>query len=169
MRPKAAVGHDLPYTLNEPMSNSSISRVLRSKREGLKAGDTIHILMACPMEEYTVVAASFFEDHRPLPTVEKIFNPHNLDYTHFLHGLGMPGLTAYSSFYGLAGPTFTKGEVMWITSAAGAVGQIVGQLAKREGMKVLGSVGSDHKLEYIIRELGFDEVSRTCPSLLPLC
>jgi NADPH-dependent curcumin reductase CurA len=46
--------------------------------------------------------------------------------------------------------------VLFISAASGAVGQIVGQLAKREGLTVLGSVGSDAKLQYITSELGFD-------------
>ena len=67
----------------------------------------------------------------------------------------MPGLTAYSSFYAIGEPK--KGETIFISAASGAVGQIVGQLAKHEGLKVIGSVGSDKKLEFIKQELSFDE------------
>ena len=49
-----------------------------------------------------------------------------------------------------------KGETIFVSSAAGAVGQVVGQLAKHEGLRVIGSVGSDAKLDYIVNELGFD-------------
>ncbi|KAF4451046.1 hypothetical protein F53441_5910, partial [Fusarium austroafricanum] len=49
-----------------------------------------------------------------------------------------------------------KGETIFISSAAGAVGQIVGQVAKREGLTVIGSVGDDAKLDFITKELGFD-------------
>jgi NADPH-dependent curcumin reductase CurA len=66
----------------------------------------------------------------------------------------MSGLTAYSSLYEIGKPK--KGEVIFISAASGAVGQVVGQLAKREGLKVIGSVGSDEKLQYINEELGFD-------------
>lgn len=66
----------------------------------------------------------------------------------------MPGLTAYSSFYEIGKPV--KGETIFISSASGAVGQLVGQLAKHEGLKVIGSVGSDDKLDYIIKDLKFD-------------
>jgi NADPH-dependent curcumin reductase CurA len=48
-----------------------------------------------------------------------------------------------------------KGEVILISAAAGAVGQAVGQIALREGLKVIGSVGDDRKLEFITKELGF--------------
>jgi NADPH-dependent curcumin reductase CurA len=66
----------------------------------------------------------------------------------------MPGLTAYSSLYEIGKPK--KGETIFVSAASGAVGQIVGQLAKHEGLRVIGSVGSDDKLEFITKELGFD-------------
>ncbi|KAK1955801.1 hypothetical protein LY78DRAFT_560388, partial [Colletotrichum sublineola] len=47
------------------------------------------------------------------------------------------------------------GETIFISSAAGAVGQVVGQIAKRKGLTAIGSVGSDEKLE-LIKEFGFD-------------
>ena len=81
-------------------------------------------------------------------------NPLGLDPKVFLGALGMSGLTAYSSFYEIGKPK--KGDTIFISAASGAVGQIVGQLAKREGLKVLGSVGSDEKLDFIVKELGFD-------------
>lgn len=66
----------------------------------------------------------------------------------------MPGLTAYSSLYDIGKPV--KGETIFISAASGAVGQLVGQLAKHEGLTVIGSVGSDEKLDYIIKDLKFD-------------
>lgn len=67
----------------------------------------------------------------------------------------MPGLTAYSSFYEIGQPK--KGETIFISAASGAVGQIVGQLAKHEGLTVIGSVGSDAKLDFIKKDLNFDD------------
>lgn len=147
---------DSEYTLNEPMINSSVSIVLKSKNPKFQVGDTITIFVACPIEEYTLLPASLFDKIDGFPIVSKVNNPRQLDLKHFLHALGMPGLTAYASFYEVAGPKFTKGETIFISSAAGAVGQVVGQLAKREGLRVIGSVGSDDKLEFI-KELGFDD------------
>jgi NADPH-dependent curcumin reductase CurA len=66
----------------------------------------------------------------------------------------MPGLTAYSSFYEIGAPK--KGETIFISAASGAVGQLVGQLAKHEGLKVIGSVGDDKKLDFITKDLNFD-------------
>lgn len=56
----------------------------------------------------------------------------------------MPGLTAYGGFFEVAKPK--KGEYVFISSAFGAVGQIVGQLAKITGCYVVGSAGSDEKV-----------------------
>lgn len=49
-----------------------------------------------------------------------------------------------------------KGETIFISAAAGAVGQLVGQLAKHQGLRVIGSVGSDDKVDYLVNELKFD-------------
>jgi NADPH-dependent curcumin reductase CurA len=101
-----------------------------------------------PVQEYSIVAKKVAEK---LDTVE--LNP-TLGAATYLGAVGMPGLSAYSSFYSIGKPK--RGETIFISSAAGAVGQLVGQLAKREGMKVIGSVGSQEKLDFIINELDFD-------------
>lgn len=69
--------------------------------------------------------------------------------------LGMPGLTAY---YGLLKVCEVKeGQTVYVNAAAGAVGTVVGQLAKIKGCTVIGSAGTDEKVEYLKSELGFDE------------
>ena len=65
----------------------------------------------------------------------------------------MPWLTAFSSFYEICQPK--AGETIFISAASGAVGSLLGQLAKRWGMTVIGSAGSDEKVKYIVDELGF--------------
>ncbi|KAK6439439.1 hypothetical protein LTR95_004364 [Oleoguttula sp. CCFEE 5521] len=85
---------------------------------------------------------------------EVLDNKYNLDPKLYTGALGMPGLTAYSSFYEIGVPK--KGETIFISAASGAVGQLVGQLAKHEGLKVIGSVGDDKKLDFITKELNFD-------------
>lgn len=64
-------------------------------------------------------------------------------------------LITSSSFYEIGQPK--KGETIFVSAASGAVGSIVGQLAKREGLRVIGSAGSDEKVAFIKNELGFDE------------
>jgi NADPH-dependent curcumin reductase CurA len=111
-------------------------------------GDILYGLFE--IAEYSLVGKEWLEH----PYVNKIENLHNLPLSNFLSVMGMTGLTAYSSLYEIGRPK--KGETIFISSAAGAVGQIVGQIAKREGLRVIGSVGDDAKLDFITKELGFD-------------
>ncbi|OCT47535.1 Zinc-type alcohol dehydrogenase-like protein PB24D3.08c [Cladophialophora carrionii] len=142
--------------LGKPISAATLSRVLRSNIEGYTAGDVVRLVL--PIQQYNVYVRP--EDGGDDVEWQKPFkvptSPDDvaLDVRHYLGALGMPGLTAYSSFYEIGKPK--RGETIVVSSAAGAVGQIVGQLAKHEGLTVLGSVGSDDKLEFIVNELGFD-------------
>ncbi|KAF2458211.1 putative oxidoreductase [Lineolata rhizophorae] len=147
MRP-AEESYFPPLTLGQPVVNRGISTVLKSTTAGLAPGDLVEVLAGCPFEEYSVLPPS------TAARVRKLDNPYNLDPTVFLGALGMPGLTAYSSFYEIGEPK--KGETIFISAASGAVGQLVGQLAKHDGLTVIGSVGDDAKVEWIINELGFD-------------
>ncbi|KAJ0304670.1 hypothetical protein Brms1b_011165 [Colletotrichum noveboracense] len=106
------------------------------------------IVVHTPIAEFARVTPTALQQAR------QIHNPHNLDLALFLGPLGMPGLTAWSSLHKIGQPK--KGETIFVSSAADAVGQVVGQIAKREGLTVIGSVGSDEKLEFITKELGFD-------------
>lgn len=67
----------------------------------------------------------------------------------------MPGLTAYAGFIELC--SAKKGETVFISAASGAVGQLVGQLAKLFGCYVVGSAGSKEKVDLLKNKLGFDE------------
>ncbi|KAK1295199.1 hypothetical protein QJS10_CPA16g00058 [Acorus calamus] len=69
--------------------------------------------------------------------------------------LGMPGLTAYAGFYEVCSPQ--KGEYVFVSAASGAVGQLVGQLAKLHGCYVVGSAGTKEKVDLLKNKLGFDE------------
>ena len=135
------------YKLGEPISNNTVAKILKSNNSNYKPGDIIRGELNT--EEYSVVPQVFLEKG-----IRVLQNPYNLDLRLFLGALGMPGLTAYSSFYEIGKPK--KGETIFISSASGAVGQIVGQLAKHEGLRVIGSVGSNEKLEFLTKELDFD-------------
>ncbi|KAI1382641.1 NAD(P)-binding protein [Hypoxylon trugodes] len=134
------------FALDGAVENFAVGRVLKSDSDKFSAGDLIHTVL--PFAEYAAVPPEFFG------YVSKIHNHYNLDLDLFLAPLGLPGITAYSSVYELG--HLKKGETIFISSAAGAVGSVVGQLAKREGLTVIGSVGSDEKLDFITKELGFD-------------
>ncbi|KAM3938384.1 prostaglandin reductase 1-like [Leptodactylus fuscus] len=80
--------------------------------------------------------------------------PESLPRSLALGTVGMPGLTAYFGFLEICNPK--KEDVVLVNCAAGAVGTVVGQIAKLKGCKVVGSAGSDDKIQYL-KEIGFDE------------
>jgi len=135
------------FELNKPITNTAILSVIKSDSDKFQPGD---VLFSGPTatQEYSALTAE------QTAACRKLDNPYKLDPKIFIGALGMPGLTAYSSFYKIGEPK--KGETIFISAASGAVGQLVGQLAKHEGLKVIGSVGDDKKLQYITGELGFD-------------
>ncbi|KAI1452666.1 NAD(P)-binding protein [Annulohypoxylon moriforme] len=146
MRDASIKSYSPPFAIDEPLTNHTVARVLKSDSPGYEEGDLVVAFL--PIAEYARI---------PDPSatsVRKINNPHNLDLGYFLGPLGMPGLTAYAGLNRIGKPQ--KGETVFVSSAAGAVGQVVGQVAKNEGLRVIGSVGSDEKLDYITKELGFD-------------
>jgi hypothetical protein len=96
--------------------------------------------------------------------VRKI-NPDIASVSTALGVLGMTGLTAYFGLLDIGQPK--QGETVVVSGAAGAVGTIVGQIAKIHGCRVVGIAGSDKKTKYLIDELGFDAAInyRTSPDL----
>ncbi|KAL1303494.1 hypothetical protein AAFC00_006871 [Neodothiora populina] len=146
MRDASIKSYSPPFALNEPVTNSGIRTVLKSDNPKFKSGDVIYLMGNT--EEYSAIPKGLADSGMVIK------NPYNLDIKIFLGALGMPGLTAYSSFYDIGEPK--KGETIFISAASGAVGQLVGQLAKHEGLKVVGSVGDDKKLDFIVNELKFD-------------
>lgn len=145
MRDPSIKSYAPAFELNKPMANSVIAKVHKSDNSEFPEGEIV--LAFVGIGQWARV-----EDPKA-NMVRKINNPHNLDLALFLGPLGMPGLTAWSGLHKIGKPK--KGETIFVSSAAGAVGQIVGQIAKREGLHVIGSVGSDEKLEFI-KELGYD-------------
>lgn len=165
MRKPEVKSYAPPFEEGKPVTNSAVVTVIKSDNDKFKPGDV-------------VVTMGFTEEYSALPKEmvamgRVLDNPYKLDPKLFIGALGMPGLTAYSSFYAIGEPK--KGETIFISAAAGAVGQIVGQLAKHEGLRVIGSVGDDKKLEFITKDLNFDggfnykkekpsdALSRLCP------
>lgn len=148
MRAPDVKSYSDPFELGKPITNRTIMKVIKSNTDKFQPGDVISTHGVAPIEEYSAL------DKEAVKIAFKLENPHNLDPKVFLGALGMPGLTAWSSFYEIGKPK--KGETIFISAASGAVGQLVGQLAKHEGLKVIGSVGDDKKLDFIIKELKFD-------------
>ena len=148
MRPPGPDTAHTPFEANQTIWNFGVGKVVKSDSDKVKEGDTVATLLGA--EEYSAVPKALVDriDFCNIP------NDNKLPLSHYCGILGMPGLTAYSSLYEIGAPK--KGETLWVSAASGAVGQIVGQLGKHLGMKVIGSVGSDDKLEYIVKKLNFD-------------
>lgn len=147
MRPAGTKSYSPAFDLNKPIESAVVGKILRSNNANYKEGDLIigHIAV----QEYVALG------EKEMVRLRKLENPLGLeDIRVFLGPLGMPGLTAYSSLYEIGKPK--KGETIFVSAASGAVGQLVGQLAKHEGLRVIGSVGSDEKLKYITETLGFE-------------
>ena len=137
----AAMVPGLPVT-----AVSVIGRVLSSANDKFKKDDVVHMTLA-PTESFSVVDADLAKRS------EVLHPPEGVPLTAYLGALGMTGMTAYGSLHEIGQPK--KGQTILISAAAGAVGQMVGQFAVREGLKVYGSVGDDEKLKFIVEELGF--------------
>ncbi|KAF7555439.1 hypothetical protein G7Z17_g2141 [Cylindrodendrum hubeiense] len=128
-----------PLPVGSVIPNGIIVCILRSDNERFRTDDVV--VGMGPIQEYVSLGPGDANQFFPIQ------NPHNLDLKLFLGPLGMPGLTAYSALYEIGQPK--KGEVIFISAASGAVGQIVGQLALREGLVVIGSAGSNEKLRLL--------------------
>ncbi|KAF7720691.1 hypothetical protein EC973_006481 [Apophysomyces ossiformis] len=135
------------YPLNQPLVGNAISKVLRSSNPKFKAGDIVYGTGA--FEEYSHINADSAEQWE----VRNYIKERTLPFTNYLGVLGLPGLTAYVGLLKFGEPK--KGETLFVSAAAGAVGQLVGQLGKILGLRVVGSAGSDEKIAYL-KEIGFD-------------
>ncbi|WP_269854105.1 NADP-dependent oxidoreductase [Streptomyces sp. RPT161] len=132
-----------PFQLDQPMDGGAVGVVIASEAEGLKVGD--HVLHGLGWREYAVL------DAKHTTTVD----PDAAPLSKYLGVLGMPGLTAYAGLLRVA--AFKEGDAVFVSGAAGAVGSLVGQIAKLKGAsRVIGSAGSDEKVKSLVEEHGFD-------------
>lgn len=103
--------------------------------------------------DYSIINTT--QEVPPSERVYKLPNLKGLSNSLGCGAVGMPGATAYFGFLEICKPK--PGETVVVTGAAGAVGSIVGQIAKIKGCRVIGFVGSDDKVEWLEKELGFDK------------
>ncbi|GGV60835.1 MULTISPECIES: NADP-dependent oxidoreductase [Streptomyces] len=142
-RMSAAKSYAAPYELDKPMQGGAVGEVVVSRAEGIAVGD--RVLHSGGWREYTAV------DARQAVKVD----PEAAPLSAYLGVLGMPGLTAYVGLLRVA--SLKEGDVVFVSGAAGAVGSLVGQLAKLKGAsRVVGSAGSDEKVDLLRSEYGFD-------------
>ncbi|KAL2399124.1 NADP-dependent oxidoreductase RED1 [Exophiala dermatitidis] len=148
MRDPSIKSYSPAMTVGKPVvSVHVLAKVLKSDNPKIKEGDLV-LLRSHSTEEYSAVPESAVSS-------TQIINPQlGVPLTAYLGLLGMTGMTAYGSLHEIGQPK--PGDVILVSAAAGAVGQAVGQIAKQEGLHVIGSVGDDRKLDFITTELGFD-------------
>ncbi|WP_322047268.1 NADP-dependent oxidoreductase [Paraburkholderia sp. J67] len=130
-----------PVALGDPMVGATVSRVVDSKHAQFKAGDLV--LAHAGWQEYALAHGA------SLTALDGIAEP-----SHALSVLGMPGFTAYWGLLKIGEPQ--AGETVVVASASGAVGAVVGQIAKLKGARVVGIAGDAEKCRYVTQELGFD-------------
>ncbi len=131
-----------PVELGEVMRAIAVGQVVTSKNPQFAVGDYVNGLLG--MQEYA------YSNGQGLTRVDPKLAPLPL----FLSTLGMPGLTAYFGLLEVGKPK--AGETVVVSGAAGAVGAVVGQIAKIKGARVIGIAGGADKCRYLVEELGFD-------------
>ncbi|MBP2258601.1 NADP-dependent oxidoreductase [Virgibacillus alimentarius] len=131
-----------PFQVGEPLTGGVVAQVIKSNHDHFKKGDIVRGNL--PFQEYQVTNTT---------QISKV-ETGGLSPRTALSVLGMPGLTAYFGMMHIGEPK--EGETVVVSGAAGAVGQIAGQLAKKVGARVIGIVGSKEKAAYITETLGYD-------------
>ena len=126
--------------IGEVMVGQTVGEVIDSKNKNLKIGD--HVLTQTGWQLYGVTKEATKVDASRAPL------------SYYLGVLGMPGMTAYFGLKDIGQPK--PAETVVVSAASGAVGSVVGQLAKLWGCRAIGIAGGREKCDYVTRELGFD-------------
>jgi NADPH-dependent curcumin reductase CurA len=131
-----------PVGIGEVMRAGGVGRVVASKNPRFNVGDVV--TGSTGVQEYAV------SNGKDLHRVD----PKAVPLPVYLSTLGMPGMTAYFGLLDIGKPQ--AGETVVVSGAAGAVGAVVGQIAKIKGCRVVGIAGGAAKCKYVVEELGFD-------------
>ncbi|GAL61717.1 NADP-dependent oxidoreductase [Algibacter lectus] len=131
-----------PFELNKPVQSGVVAKVVASKNKNFAEGDYVSGLLSWKTQQISTGEGllKVDGDKAPLST--------------YLGVLGMTGLTAYLGLNEIGKPK--AGETIVVSGAAGAVGSVVGQIAKILGLHVIGIAGTDEKIEMLKSKFGFD-------------
>ncbi|KAK9763049.1 hypothetical protein K7432_010641 [Basidiobolus ranarum] len=141
MRAPEIKSYSPAFTLGEVMLAGGVSEVIKSKNPEFKEGDIVSGMIG--WENYTII-----RDNKDLRKIEGAVLPgskglrkiegareSSIPLSYHLGVLGMPGMTAYAGLFKIGEPK--EGETIFISAASGAVGQVVGQIAKVKGLRVV--------------------------------
>ena len=131
-----------PVTIGDVMVGATVSRVEASRHGDFKVGELV--LGYTGWQDYAV------SDGKGLTALQ----PKDTHPSRALGVLGMPGFTGYMGLLDIGRPV--AGETVVVAAASGAVGSVVGQIAKIKGCTVVGIAGGEDKCRYVVDELGFD-------------
>jgi NADPH-dependent curcumin reductase len=131
-----------PVGIGEVMRALAVGRVVASNNPAFAVGDHVNGMLG--VQEYA------YSNGQGLNKVDPALAPLPV----YLGTLGMPGLTAYFGLLDVGQPK--AGETVVVSGAAGAVGAVVGQIAKIKGCRVVGIAGGADKCRYLVEQLGFD-------------
>ncbi len=145
MRMNDAKSYAAPVGIGEVMVGGTVGEVVESRQDGFVPGDTVVCMGG--WQELAVL------DARQPGMVRKVDATH-IPLSAFLGAVGMPGVTAWVGLNHIIEPK--AGETIVVSAASGAVGSVVGQLAKAKGCRVVGLAGGADKCSYVVNELGFD-------------
>ena len=130
-----------PFQIGEALQGGAVGEITKSNDPAFKAGDMVQSFFGW-REAFNAPAAAV-----------QALETHGLPPQAFLGVAGMPGMTAYVGLVKIA--ALKEGDVVFVSGAAGAVGQIVCQIAKLKGHTVIGSAGGADKIAYL-KEIGVD-------------
>ncbi|KAJ2937880.1 hypothetical protein O0L34_g18702 [Tuta absoluta] len=139
--------HPTPYD----QFGYQVAAVVESKAPEYKVGDKV--VSHKGWRDYSILSTAPSKD--PGARIYKLPDMQGLSESLGVGAVGMPGVTAYFGLLELCQPK--AGETVVVTGAAGAVGSLVGQIAKIKGCKVIGFAGSDAKVQWLQKECGFDK------------
>jgi len=132
-----------PFETGKPLSGGVVAKVVESKSGNFKSGDIITGML--PWQKKMIAA------EKDIRKIDTAIAP----ASYYLGILGMTGLTAYFGLMHIGKPK--AGETVVVSGAAGAVGMVVGQIAKIQGCYVVGIAGSDEKIKTLKDKFGFDD------------